>query len=81
MCGDNSDSRYWALTPELQKKFDEVQAQTRKLQKEFGITPMTIEERYQAYERRKAEDAQKQEELKKLQERIGRTRPLPKWKV
>ncbi len=77
----NSDSGYWALTPELQKKFEEVQAQTRKLQKEFGITPMTIEERYQAYERRKAKEAQQASELAELQQRMGKHRPPPKWRV
>ena len=43
----------WSLTPELQKKFEEVQAQTRRLQAEFGITPMTLEERAAAYQNAK----------------------------
>ncbi len=77
----NSDSGYWALTPELQKKFEEVQAQTRKLQQEFGITPMTLEERCQAYERRKAEEAQRALELERLQQQIGKHRLPPKWRI
>lgn len=64
----------WSLTPELQKRFEEVQAQTRRLQAEFGITPMTLEERAAAYEKRKAEEAQATLIL-------GQRRPPPRWKV
>ena len=64
----------WSLTPELQKKFEEVQAQTRRLQAEFGITPMTLEERAAAYEKRKAEEAQ-------IKSTLGARRPPPKWRV
>ncbi len=64
----------WSLTPELQKKFEEVQAQTRRLQAEFGITPMTLEERAAAYEKRKAEEAQ-------AKQMLGQRRPPPRWKV
>ncbi len=70
----NSDSRYWALTPELQKKYDEVLAETRRLQAEFGITPMTLEERAAAYQKRKAEEAQ-------MKSTLGARRPPPKWRV
>ncbi len=70
----NSDSRYWALTPELQKKYDEVLAETRRLQAEFGITPMTLEERALAYQKRKAEEAQ-------MKSTLGARRPPPKWRV
>ena len=66
--------RDWSLTPELQKKFEEVQAQTRRLQAEFGITPMTLEERSAAYEKRKAEEAQ-------AKQMLGQRRPPPRWKV
>lgn len=76
-----SDSRHWALTPELQKRFEEIQAHTRRLQKELGITPMTLEERCQAYEQRKEEEKRKEEELIKLQNQIKLHRPLPKWKL
>lgn len=64
----------WSLTPELQKRFEQVQAQTRRLQAEFGITPMTLEERAAAYEKRKAEEAQ----AKLI---LGQRRPPPRWKV
>ena len=64
----------WSLTPELQKKFEEVQAQTRRLQAEFGITPMTLEERAAAYQKRKAEEAQ-------IKSTLGARRPPPKWRV
>ncbi len=70
----NSDSGWWSLTPELQKKFEEVQAQTRRLQAEFGITPMTLEERALAYQKRKAEEAQ-------MKSTLGARRPPPKWRV
>ena len=64
----------WSLTPELQKKFEEVQAHTRRLQAELGITPMTLEERAAAYAKRKEEEI-------KAQSIIGKMRPPPKWKV
>jgi len=70
----NSDSGYWALTPELQKKFDEVVAHTRQLQAEMGITPMTLEERAIAYAKRKEEEAQ-------AKAMVGKLRPPPKWKI
>lgn len=64
----------WKLPPDLQEKFDKIQAHTRQLQKELGITPMTLEERYQAYLKRK----QQEEELKKI---LVKHRPPPKWKI
>lgn len=84
MCSNNSNTRPtidWSFTPELQAQYDRVVAQTRRLQDHFGIKPMTLEERAQAYEQTRIENARKQEELKQLQERIGRHRPPPKWKV
>ncbi len=71
----------WSLTPELQKKYDEVVAHTRRLQAELGITPMTLDERLAAYEKRKAEEARKAKELAELQQRIGQHKPLPKWRI
>lgn len=64
----------WKLPPDLQEKFGKIQAHTRQLQKELGITPMTLEERYQAYLKRK----QQEEELKKI---LVKHRPPPKWKI
>lgn len=70
----NSDSGYWALTPELQKKFDEIQARTRRLQIEMGIKPMTLEQRAAAYDQRRKQEA----EFKAV---LSTRRPIPKWKV
>jgi len=77
----NSNTRQWALTSELQKKYDRVVAHTRRLQAEFGITPMTFEERAAAYTQRKQEKQRRQAELEELQKRIGQHRPPPRWKV
>jgi peptidoglycan hydrolase CwlO-like protein len=71
----------WSFPPELQAKYDRVLAQTRKLQAEFGIKPMTLEERAQIYEKRKEEINRRQQEIKELEQRISRSRPPPKWKV
>ena len=68
------DSGHWALTPELQKKYDEVVAHTRRLQAEMGITPMTLEERAAAYAKKKEEEA-------KAKAMIVKMRPPPKWKI
>ncbi len=72
---------YWALTPELQKKFDEVVARTRRLQAELGVQPMTLEERAAAYEKKREEIARRQQELEEIQQRIAKQRPPPKWKI
>ena len=68
------DSGYWALTPELQKKYEEVVAHTRRLQKEMGITPMTLEERAAHYAKKKEEEA-------KAKAMVVKMRPPPKWKI
>jgi hypothetical protein len=83
MCGNNSNTRSvsWDLPPDLQQKFDEVQAHIRRLQIEMGVEPKTIEQRHQDYLQRQAEEQRRQEELKKLEQRIGKHRPPPKWKV
>ena len=84
MCGDNSNTGPvidWSFTPELQAQYDRVVAQTRRLQAEMGIKPMTLEERAAAYQKRQEEEQRRQDELKLLQERMGRMRPPPKWKV
>ena len=64
----------WSFPPELQAQYDRVLAQTRRLQAELGIKPMTIEERAAAYEKRKREEAA-------LKTTLGVRRPPPKWKV
>lgn len=71
----------WSLNEENQKKYDQVVADNQRLQKEFGIKPRTIEQRYQDYMAKKAEEDRRAEELKKLQNSIGIRRPAPKWKI
>lgn len=84
MCSNNSNTGPvidWSFPPELQAQYDRVVAQTRRLQIELGVEPMTLEQRHQAYLKRQAEEQRKQEELKLIQERMGKMRPPPKWKV
>lgn len=71
----------WSFPPDIQAQYDRVLAQTRRLQVELGITPMTLAERAAAYEKKKVEAARKEKELRELEQRISRSRPPPKWKV
>jgi hypothetical protein len=71
----------WSFPPELQKKYEEVLARTRCLQKEFGIEPRTIEQRYQNYLKRQEEEKCRQEEIKKYNQLVGQKRPPLKWKL
>lgn len=75
----------WSLPPDLQEKYNQVVAKTRELQIELGIRPVTLEERHQVFLEKQAEEhrkeQQRQEELRQIQERIGKMRPPPKWKV
>jgi hypothetical protein len=71
----------WSFPPDIQAQYDRVLAQTRKLQAELGITPMTLDERAMAYERRKVTEARRQQELKILEQQLGQRRPPPTWKV
>lgn len=71
----------WSFPKDLQEKYDKILADTRRLQKEFGIEPRTMEQRYQDYLNKKAAEALQQKELENLlQSRMNR-RPIPKWKV
>lgn len=70
----------WSFPPELQAQYDRVLADVRRLQAEFGITPMTLEERALAYEQRRKQEQQRQIELAKLQAITANRRPIPKWK-
>lgn len=74
-------SELWGNDPELQRRFEEIRADIRRLQAEFGITPRTLEERARDYELRKAEEVRKAEELAKFNSTVGIRRPVPKWKV
>lgn len=71
----------WSFPPDIQAQYDRVLAQTRKLQKELGITPMTLEQRAQAYHKRKAQEEQYRKQLEEYQSLIGQKRPLVKWKI
>ena len=64
----------WSLPPDLQKKYDEVVERTRRIQRELGIKPMTLEERAIAAEKRR-------EEIARLQQIVKSHRPPPKWKL
>ena len=74
-------SELWGNDPELQRRFEEIQATTRRLQAELGITPRSLEERARDYELKRAEQARKEEELKKFNSLIANRRPPPKWRV
>jgi len=84
MCSNNSNTGTvidWSFPLDIQAQYDRVLSETRRLQKEFGIEPKTIEQRYQDYLQRQVEKQRRQEEIEKLQQQIGKYRPLPKWKV
>ena len=71
----------WSFPPDIQAQYDRVLAQTRRLQAELGIEPRTIEQRYDDYRKRKAEEQRRKEELNRMQAIMGQKRPLVKWKV
>lgn len=71
----------WSFPPELQEQYNCIIERTRRLQQEFGIKPRTIEQRYQDYIVKKAEEQRIKEELNKLKALTGQRRPLVKWKV
>lgn len=59
----------WALTPELQKRYNEIVAHTRRLQAELGITPMTLEQRLEQGRQRKIQrELEEQERLRRQRE-------------
>ena len=71
----------WNLPPDLQKKYNEVVALTRILQKELGVEPRTLEQRHQDFLKRKEEEQRRAAELEKIKALTGTRRPPPKWKV
>lgn len=62
----NNNTRHWALTPELQDRYDKIVAETRRLQAELGITPRTLEQRHQDYLNRLDVERRQKEELAKI---------------
>jgi hypothetical protein len=71
----------WSFSPDLQLRYETILAQTRRLQKELGIIPRTLEERARDYELRKLEEQKKAEELAKFNQMTGQRRSPHKWKV
>ena len=71
----------WSLPPDLQKQYNKVLSNIRRLQKELGIEPRTLEQRHQDYLKRKAEEQRQAEELAKIKALAGQRRPPPRWKV
>lgn len=71
----------WSFPPDLQKRYDEILATTRRLQKELGIEPRTLEQRYQDYLKRQEDEQRRAEELAKIKALTSTRRPLPRWKV
>lgn len=71
----------WSLPPDLQKQYNKVLSNIRRLQKELGIEPRTLEQRHQDYLKRKAEEQRRIAELEKLKALTGTRRPPPRWKV
>lgn len=72
----------WADNPELQQRYERVSSETRRLQQELGIEPLTLEQRHQRYldriqrEERAEQERQRQlEELKKLKAQMPTMRP------
>ena len=45
------------MDPNIQKRIDELYADMKPLMAEYGMTPQTIEQRYQRIQQRKAEEA------------------------
>lgn len=71
----------WSFSPEVQAQYDRVTQRIRELQKELGITPLTIEQRHQKYILKKQQEEQKQKELQELNKMLGQRRPKPNWKI
>jgi hypothetical protein len=55
---------------DLQQRYEQILAQTRKLQKELGMKSRTLEERYQDYLARRAEEEKRLEEQRRLEEEL-----------
>jgi hypothetical protein len=72
-------SELWADNPEIQKRYNEIIANIRRLQAEFGIEPRTLEQRRHDYLIKKAEEQKRKEELAKINSiprpRLGIRRP------
>lgn len=62
-----TEQEIWAdMDEKVYKRYLEVKAETRRLQAEMGITPMTLEQRHEDLLQRKAEEQKKIEEIRLL---------------
>lgn len=59
-------SELWTDNPEIQKRYNKIIADIRRLQAEFGIEPRTLEQRSRDYLIKKAEEQRRKEELDKI---------------
>jgi len=62
--------------PDIEQRYNTIRAETDRLQREFGIKPRTLDERYQDYLQRIAQEQKQQEQLRKLEE-LRRQQPKP----
>jgi hypothetical protein len=57
------------LPPDIQQRIDQLYADMKPLMDQYGLKPMTIDERYQQIQQRK-----------ELENRV-KLRPKPRWKL
>jgi hypothetical protein len=57
------------MTPEIQRRIDQLYQDMEPLMDQFGMEPLTIEQRYQRIQQRK-----------ELEKRV-KLRPKPRWKL
>jgi hypothetical protein len=53
---------------QLQQRYEQILAQTRKLQEQLGVTPRTLEQRHHDYLTRLAEEEKQQEQQRQVEE-------------
>lgn len=64
----------WSDNPELQLRYNKILAETRRLQVELNVTPMTLEQRY-------ADLLKRQEEQRKIEEELKKINSIPRAKL
>jgi len=67
-------SELWADNPELQKQYNKIVIETRRLQAELGVKPRTLAERH-------ADLLKRQEEERKIQEQLKIINSIPRPKL
>lgn len=68
----------WDNDPELQKRFDSIRAEIKRLQAEFGIEPRTIEQRYADMLQRQQQEAAARAALERQQAELARLQSIRK---